>query len=172
MLRSALIVLVAYAFAAFAPAARAQGQSTTQTDDEIARIIGYSYLRGGGINFLEKLTDTIGGRITGTLGSRQAAELILKALKDAGFDSAHFEEYDLDSSWQHHSISGEVISPVQRPILIGTYGWVPGTPGPIEVPVLDFGPIGNGDVPIASSVSGAAVLIVLRSNAVSTLPSV
>jgi carboxypeptidase Q len=143
-------------------------QSSTQTDDEVARIIGYSYLRGGGIDVLEKLTDTIGGRITGTPGSRQAAELILKTLKDAGFDSAHFEEYDLESSWQHHSISGEVISPVHRPILIGTYGWVPGTPGPIEVPVVNFGPIGNGDVAIPSSVRGAAVLIDLRSNAVST----
>src|SRR5215813_1579463 len=168
MLRSALMVLVAYSFAAFAPAAQAQGQSLTQTEDEIARIIGYSYLRGGGIDFLEKLTDTIGGRITGTPGSRQAAELILKALKDAGFDSAHFEEYDLDSSWQHHSISGEVVSPIHRPILIGTYGWVPGTPGPVEVPVIDFGPIGKGDVPIMSAVRGAAVLIDLRSNAVST----
>ena len=154
--------------ATLAQAIPPQLQSPNASGDETARIVGYSFTRGGGIDFLETLTDTIGGRITGSPGSRQAAELILKTLKEAGFENAHFEEYDLASSWQHHSISGEVISPVQRPILIGTYGWVPGTPGPIEVPVMDFGPIGNGDVPIPPSVRGAAVLIDLRSNAVST----
>jgi carboxypeptidase Q len=140
----------------------------TQADDDIARIVGYSFTRGGALSFLETLSDNIGGRITGTPGSHAAAELILKTLKDAGFDSAHFEEYDLASSWQHGPAIGEVISPVRRPILIGTYGWAPGTPGPIEVPVMDFGPIGNGDAPIPPSVRGAAVLIDLRSNAVST----
>jgi hypothetical protein len=140
----------------------------SQANDDIARIIGYSFTRGGGIDFLETLTDTIAGRITGTPGSRQAAELILKALRDAGFDSAHFEEYDLESSWQHGTATGEIISPVRRQILVGTYGWVPGTPGPIEVPVLDFGPPGNGDAPIPSAVRGAAVIIDLRSNAVSS----
>src|SRR5262249_28290394 len=168
MLRPGPFFLAFLVFATLLHATPARPQSPTQSEDEVARIVGFSFLRGGGIDFLEALTDTIGGRITGSPGSRQAAELVLKTLKDAGFESAHFEEYDLDSSWEHHSINGEVVSPVHRPILIGTYGWVPGTPGPVEVPVIDFGPIGNGDVPITSAVRGAAVLIDLRSNAVST----
>jgi len=166
LLRAFLALIPCFVLAG---SAKAQPVPRSAADDEIARIVGYSFTRGGGIDFLETLTDSIGGRITGSPGSRQAAELILRTLKTAGFDDAHFEEYDLDSSWEHHSITGEVISPVSRPILIGTYGWVPGTPGPIEVPLMDFGPIGNGsDVPIPPSVRGAAVLIDLHSNAVST----
>jgi carboxypeptidase Q len=157
---------------AFEQARPAQGQapvqakipSPTQADDDIARIVGYSLTRGGALSFLETLTDTIGGRITGTPGSREAAELILKTLKDASFNTAHFEEYELTSSWQHGTATGEVTSPVRRALLIGSYGWVPGTPGPIEVPVEDFGPPGNGTAPIPARVRGAAVILDLRSS--------
>src|SRR5882724_3577619 len=74
------------------PTASPQSPPRSKTDDDIARIVGYSFTRAGALTFLETLTDTIGGRITGSPGSREAAELILKTLKDAGFDSAHFEE--------------------------------------------------------------------------------
>jgi carboxypeptidase Q len=168
MLRSVLTFVVLLLGFAIAQAAPVQSQSPTQADDDIARIVGYCSTRGGALNFLETLTDTIGGRITGTPGSRAAAELILKTLKDAGFDSAHFEEYDLASSWQHGSATSEVISPVRRPLLIGPYGWVPGTPGPIEVPVVDFGPAGDGTLPMPAAVKGAAVIVDLRSNGPST----
>jgi hypothetical protein len=159
----ALIVL-----ASAVPSARSQSSPRPPSDDDIARLVGYSFTRGGAVSFLEALTDTIGGRITGSPGSREAAELILKTLKEAGFESAHFEEYDLASSWRHGAATGEVLSPVRRPILIGTYGWAPGTPGPIEAPLFDFGPPGNGDAPIPPTVRGAAVLIDLHSNAVSS----
>jgi hypothetical protein len=162
------LVTVLCAAIAIPSTASPQSQSPSQSDDEVARIVGYSFTRSGALAFLETLTDAIGGRITGSPGSREAAELILKTLKDAGFDSAHFEEYDLHSSWQHASATGEILSPVRRPLLIGTYGWAPGTPGPVEVPVMDFGPPGNGDAPIPPSVRGAAVIIDLHSNAVSS----
>ena len=144
-------------------------QQPSKADDDFARIVGYAMTRGGAIEFLETLTDRIGGRITGTPGARAAAELILKTLKDAGFESAHFEEYVLTSQWRHGPAIGEVISPVQRQLIIGSYGWVPGTPGPIEVPVTDFGPPGDGTATIPASVRGAAVIVDLRSNGSSTV---
>jgi len=139
-----------------------------KADEEIARMVGYSMTRGGASAFLETLTDTIGGRITGSPESRATAELILKTLKEAGFDNAHFEEYELGSVWQHGAAKGEVISPVRRALYIGSYGWVPGTPGPIEVPVADFGAPGEGHVPKPEQVRGAAVIVDLRSSGVSS----
>lgn len=138
-------------------------------DESVARIVGYSLTQNGAIDFLETLTDTIGGRITGTAQSRETAELILRNLKEAGFDNAHFEEYELTSTWQHGSANGEIIHPIRRPIYIGSYGWVPGTPGLIEVPVADFGPPGNAHTPIPDGVKGAAVIVDLRSNGSSTI---
>lgn len=161
MRRPVFMTLVISAVTALSPSS--QAQSPTQADEDIARIVGYSLTRGGALDFLETLSDTIGGRITGSPGSRAAAELIVKTLKDAGIDSAHLEEYDLTSQWRHGSATGEVITPVQRPLVIGSYGWVPGTPGPIEVPVADFGPIGDERAAIPARVHGAAVIVDLRS---------
>src|SRR5512137_2489847 len=73
------------------------GKASTAADEDIAHIVGYAMTRGGASSFLETLTDTIGGRITGSPESRATAELILKALKEAGLDNAHFEEYELGS---------------------------------------------------------------------------
>lgn len=140
-----------------------QQRASSRTDDDIARIVGYSLTRGGALSFLETLTDTIGGRITGSPESRAAAELILKALKDAGFENAHFEEYRLTSVWHHGLTVGEITSPIKQALYVGSYGWVPGTSGPIEVPVVDFGPLGDQNTAIPERVRGAAVIIDLRS---------
>jgi carboxypeptidase Q len=136
----------------------------TQAQEDMARIVGYAMTRGGALDFLETLSDRIPGRITGTPEDRAAAELILKTLKEAGFDSAHFEEYVLGSQWRHGTATAEVIGPVRSSLIIGSYGWVPGTPGPIEVPVVDFGPPGDGSAPVAANVRGGAVIVDLRSN--------
>jgi carboxypeptidase Q len=168
MLRSVFAISTLLIGAALAQGAPPPAQQATQADEDIARIVGYSLTRGGALSFLETLTDTIGGRITGSLEDRAAAELILKTLKDAGIDSAHSEEYDLTSTWRHGPATGEVISPVKRTLIIGSYGWVPGTPGPIEVPVTDFGPIGSDRDPIPARVRGAAIIVDLRSNGSST----
>lgn len=158
----------------FAGAARAGNSGTSssseaqQREDEIARIVGYAMTRGGAVEFLELVTDTIGGRITGSPQSRATAELILKTLKEAGFENAHFEEYELTSTWQHGPAVGEVVSPVRRALMIGSYGWVPGTPGAIEVPLVDFGPPSEEHFPKAEQVRGAAVIIDLRSSGVSS----
>lgn len=137
-------------------------------NDEIARVVGYSVVRGGAYSFLEKLTDNVGGRITGTPECRAAADLILSTLKEAGFDNAHFEEYEMNPGWHKGATTGEVVRPVSRPLYVGTYGWVPGTAGPIEVPVADIGSVDKGNPSIPDSVRGAAVLVDLKSNALST----
>jgi hypothetical protein len=63
-----LLVGIAVTVAAWMP--RAQ-------EDMAARITGAALTRGGAIAFLETLTDTIGGRVTGSPQNRAASELIL-----------------------------------------------------------------------------------------------
>src|ERR1700674_6118347 len=138
MFRSASVIVTLMISVALAQTAQPQAHSPTQSDEDIARIVGYSMTRGGALAFLETLSDTIGGRITGSPEGRAAAELILKTLKDAGIDSAHLEEYDLTSQWRHGSATGEVISPVKRAILIGSYGWGAGPPPPLPTAAEDF----------------------------------
>jgi hypothetical protein len=165
-------VMAVFLLSASVAAARSEGSSLSNEEQkreaEIARIVGYAMTRGGAAAFLELVTDFIGGRITGSPQSRATAELILKTLKEAGFENAHFEEYELSSTWQHGPAMGEVISPVRRSLMIGSYGWVPGTPGAIEVPLVDFGAPSEIHIPTADQVHGAAVIVDLRSNGVSS----
>ena len=140
----------------------------TENQDDLARIVGYSMMSGGASKFLETLSDNIGGRITGSPESKATADLILRTLKDAGFDHAHFEDYTINPGWQHGPASGAVVSPVRRDLSVASYGWAPGTPGPVEVPVADIGATGDGHSPLPQSVRGAAVLVDLGSNGLST----
>src|SRR5690242_989562 len=159
------MLFCATALAAPSGAAR---QATSSADDEIARIVGHSFTGDGAMEFLETLTDGIGGRITGSPGSRAAAELILKELKQAGFDNAHSEEYKLSSVWEHGETTGEVTSPLERRLIVGSYGWVPGTRGPIEVPVTDYGLATADPAPPLDRFKGSAVIVDLRSSGLST----
>jgi len=166
---SVFLVLAVLLRAGFGQAVSSNGPAPTALNqDDLARIVGYSMISGGASNFLETLTDRIGGRITGSQESKATADLILQQLKGAGFDNAHFEEYTINPGWQHGPATGEVVSPVRRDLYVSSYGWAPGTRGPIEVPIVDVAATGDGHSPLPDRVHGAAVLVDLGSNGLST----
>jgi carboxypeptidase Q len=138
--------------------------SFAQTGDDISeRIVGAAMLRGGAQVFLESLADGIGGRVTGSAQSKAAAELILRTLQEAGFSNAHFEEYSFESGWTRGPIDVRVVSPVQRRLFAGSYAWVPGTNGPIEVPLVEGKLSSDGKLDgDASRFRGAAVIMDLH----------
>jgi hypothetical protein len=139
-------------------------QSTWKTDGVSERIVGSALMRGGAMTFLETLTDTIGGRVTGSPESQEASELILKTLKDAGFDNAHFEEYPLAVRWRRGPAIGSVVSPVKQPILIQSYGWAPGTNGRKQLMLLPAEIAADGKVSgDKAKLRGSAVLVDLAS---------
>ena len=61
--------------------AKSPGTRFPQDSDNIARIVGAAMTRGGAATFLETLTDSFGGRVTGSPACRAAA----------GIDSGYFE---------------------------------------------------------------------------------
>ncbi len=128
-------------------------------DDVAARIAGAAMTDGRAAAYLERLTDTVGGRVTGSPQARAASELILAALKDAGYANAHFEEYELPSRWQRGPAGGRLLAPIERAIVVGSYGWVPGTSGEISGPVVDLGSPASPDAALPAGVRGAMVLV-------------
>lgn len=163
-----IVMLVLWAASSSAQLLPPMPDEKAKPGEEIARIVGHAMTSGGASAFLETLTDTIGGRITGSPESQATAELILRELKKGGLENAHFEEYELGSVWRPGRAVGEVISPVHRSLYIGSYGWAPGTPGPIEVPVADFGAPGKGHIPTPEQVRGTAVIVDQQSSGVSS----
>ena len=139
----------------------------SRLQEQIAHIAGQAFADGGAAALLQSLTDEIGERVTGSPRSRKASEWILKQLKDAGYDSAHFEEYPLETAWKRGPAEGEILSPVQFHLHVGAYGWVPGTKGRIEALVVDLGSPPSNDLPktpdMNASLSGAAVVVDVHS---------
>lgn len=136
------------------------GQPGAPASDDIASITSRA-LNGGAIAFLKTLTDEVGPRVTGSENARKAAALILDTLRKAGFDNAHYEEYQFQPRWQRGAIDVRVAAPVSRTLIAGSYGWVPGTRGRIEARLADLGSPPTGDI-LANRVSppkGAAVLV-------------
>lgn len=131
-----------------------------QADEHVDRIVGMAIARGGAQAFLERLTDSIGPRVTGTVESKATADLLLKTLREAGFENAHFEEYVLASRWQRGRAVGRVVSPVVRQFAVGSYGWVPGTKGEVTASLVDLGAPPSNDLPVPPNrVRGAAVIV-------------
>jgi hypothetical protein len=136
------------------------GSSARAQDETAARIAGAALTSGGAYAFLETLTDSVGGRVTGTPQTRAASDLILAELKKAGYANAHFEEFPLESRWTRGPASGRITSPIDRTITIGSYAWVPGTVGTIAAPLVDLGAPASSVLSMPPErLRGAAVLI-------------
>lgn len=160
MTKGARRVCVAVAVALCVKTRAAWPQAAADGDDRLDRIVGMAMARGGAHAFLRGLTDSIGGRVTGSAESRATADLLIRTLREAGFDDARFEEYALQSRWHRGRSIGRIVSPVARPLAVGSYAWVPGTKGEVTAPLVDLGAPPGNDLPVpAERVPGAAVIV-------------
>ena len=149
----AVLSIAATSIAAAQPQAVPAGDAAGEI---VARAMGGK----GALDFLRTLTDTVGPRVTGSEPSRRAADLILKTLKEAGFDSARYEEYRFQPGWRRGPLEVRVTKPVDRALIAGSYGWVPGTQGRTLARLLDLGSPASADIPAqAGQLKGAAVLV-------------
>jgi carboxypeptidase Q len=88
---------------------------------------------------LRRLTDEIGGRVTGTPQMAKAVEWGVAAFRAAGID-VHTEKYTLPVTWSEGDSRLELLGPVNFPIRLKSTGWSPATPaGGIVAHVVDIG---------------------------------
>jgi len=109
---------------------------------------------------LRRLTDEIGGRVTGTPQMAKAIEWGVAAFHAAGID-VHREKYTLPVTWSEGETRLELLGPVKFPVRLISEGWSPATPaGGIESTVVDIG-YGNEDdlARAGGSIKGAMVLV-------------
>lgn len=135
-------------------------QSAPVSQSDMERIVGASMTRGGAMEFLETLSDRVGGRVTGSPESAAAAALILKTLTEARLQNPHLEEYVMQAQWKRGHATASVLSPVSQHIYVGSYGWVQGTNGIVQASLLqaNMSPDGTLDLP-PSQLKGAAVMV-------------
>jgi hypothetical protein len=108
---------------------------------------------------LRRLTDEIGGRVTGTPQMAKAIEWGVTAFRAAGID-VHTEKYMLPVTWSEGDTRLELLGSVKFPVRIKAEAWSPATPaGGIEASVVDVG-YGTGDdlAKAGASMKGAILL--------------
>jgi len=88
---------------------------------------------------LRRLTDEIGGRITGSPEMAKAIEWAVAAFRASGIE-VHTEKYMLAKSWSEGETRLEVFGPEKFPVRLVSEGWSPATPGGgIETNLVDVG---------------------------------
>ena len=113
------------------------------------------------IENLRRLTDEIGGRVTGSPEMARAVQWGVAGFRAAGVD-VHTEKYTLPVTWKEgatrltitsEAASGEQLRAVSE-------GWGPATPREgIEATIIDIGAGSNADLGQAGSLRGAILLV-------------
>jgi carboxypeptidase Q len=88
---------------------------------------------------LRRLTDEIGGRVSGTPQMARAVQWGVAAFRAAGID-VHTEKYQLPLSWSEGDTRLELLGELKFPLRAVSLGWSPATPpGGVEANVVDVG---------------------------------
>ena len=92
---------------------------------------------------LRYLTDTIGGRVSGSPAADKAVGWGVEAFQHAGVDDVHTEKFTIPHSWSEGQTRVEVLAPAAFPVRLVSNGWSPSTPEEgITAEVVD---VGKGD---------------------------
>lgn len=110
---------------------------------------------------LRYLTDTIGGRVSGSDAADKATGWAVEAFQHAGVDEVHTEKFTIPVGWSEGKTRAEVLAPVPFPVRLVSTGWSPPTPeGGITANIVD---VGDGDAAgfarAGATADGAIVLM-------------
>src|SRR6266478_3304546 len=88
---------------------------------------------------LRRLTDEVGGRVTGSPQMAKAVEWAVTAFRAEGVN-VHTEKYTLPVTWSEGETRLELLAPPRFPVRLVAVGWSPATPpGGIEANLIDIG---------------------------------
>jgi carboxypeptidase Q len=103
---------------------------------------------------LRVLTDSIGGRVTGSAAAARAVAWAVEALQRAGVDSVHTEKFTVPAGWSEGHTRVEVLAPAPFPVRVVSGGWSPATPaGGLTAEIVD---VQAGDEAGFAKAGGAA----------------
>jgi hypothetical protein len=87
---------------------------------------------------LRRLTDEVGGRVTGSTAMERAVHWGTSAFRAAGID-VHTEKYQLPLTWAEGDTRLELLGEIKFPLRTVSLGWSPATPrGGIEANIVDI----------------------------------
>jgi hypothetical protein len=108
---------------------------------------------------LRRLTDEIGGRVTGSPAMKRAVEWGVAAFRAAGVD-VHTEKYTIPVAWAEGDTRLEVLGSAAFPVHLVSEGWSPALPGgSAEAYVVDVGMGSAEEFARAGNIRGLILLV-------------
>src|ERR1700740_3741484 len=108
---------------------------------------------------LRRLTDEVGGRVTGSPEMAKAVEWAVAAFRAAGVD-VHTEKYSFPVTWSEGETRLELLGPEKFPVHLVAAGWSPAPPaGGIEANLVDVGYGNESDFARAGGAVKGAILL-------------
>ncbi len=140
-------------------AAAAAGAAAAQ-DTNSAAIIGRALTSSPLAQDLQRLTDEVGGRVSGTPAMARAVDWALGAFGAAGV-AAHTESYTMPLTWSEGATRLEILDGVRFPVALVAEGWSAPTPAAgIEAELLHIGNGTEADFERAGQHAHGAILLV------------
>ncbi len=114
--------------------------STQKTCADLAPALIQSALKSPTIEEnLRHLTDSIGGRVTGSANAEKAVKWAVEAFRKAGLD-ARTEKFTIPAGWSEGATKVTVVSPESFELRAVSVGWSPATPkGGVVSELVDVG---------------------------------
>ena len=110
---------------------------------------------------LRRLTDEVGGRVTGSPAMARAVAWGAAAFRDAGVDEVHTERYTIPATWSEGNSRLEVLSTSPFPVRMVSVAWSPATPASgLEADVVDVGAGGEADFSRIGGTAKGTILLV------------
>ncbi len=122
MIRRGLTLLLVGSLGAIAWA-----QSPSEMKPVTDRLAASVYT-GPSMATLRELTDTFGGRLTGSPAYQRSADWAAAKFRGYGIQNVKLEPFTIPAGWQRVSATGTMLSPLSRPLSFASLGWSPSTP--------------------------------------------
>jgi carboxypeptidase Q len=154
MTRRALVLLSCWSLCALA-----WGQQPSEMKPVTDRLAAAVYT-GPSMTTLRELTDTFGGRLTGSPAYERAAEWAATKFRSYGIENVRLEPFTIAAGWQRGSASGAMVSPLARPLNIASVGWSPSTPaGGVQGEIVVISDVSADKLKDADQLRGKIVLL-------------
>jgi carboxypeptidase Q len=91
------------------------------------RVAGSIYT-GPSMATLGELTDSVGGRLTGSPAYVRSTEWAAAKFRSYGIENVRLEPFKIEAGWQRGTATGAMLAPLPRPLNVASLGWAPSTP--------------------------------------------
>lgn len=141
--RSRLVSLfLLLALCAQAQARQAAPSQADEARQAAERLAGAVMVGGRSVDYLKRLTDGFGGRLSGSPAYERSAEWAAAELRAMGIPDVRLEPFELDAGWQRGRARGRLVAPVERALRVESLGWSPSTPaGGVRGEVVSVGDV-------------------------------